>query len=297
MRYALTLLLLTACVTAYSQPTSAVDLFFIDPVGREYLLLTDGSLVTDNPLGQNRFAFFDSSRGRPDVVDVTNPFAILLYYADYGETIILDRTLSELRRLDFFSIAGVEQPVTLARATDGGIWLFDSWDYRLKLLDQNGEIGRTSNDLRLELKITTEPTAIYVYENLVLLHFTEDNRTAKNETTDNETTDNGLAVFTNYGRFQRWFPLAEGTDFTWLDGRLAAVHNGVRWVYDLRTDRTVNRPATGDSAEKDSGGGPLDEGKRAGTRVRGTVNERWLPTAKGFRRFNPVTNRTEPVEF
>lgn len=271
MRYVITLLLFTACATARPQTLPSVELFFIDPVGREYLLLTDGSLVTDNPLGKNRFVFFDSSLGSPDVVDVTNPFAILLYYADYGETIILDRTLSEIRRLDFFSVEGVEQPVTLARATDNGIWLFDSWDYRLKLMDQGGKISLTSNDLRLGLKIKTEPSAIYVYQNLVLLHFTEENR---------------LAVFTNYGRFDRWAPIPQGDDFTWLDGRLAARNEGNRWAYDLRTNKVSNWSE--DATGKEQGARP---------QVQGSVNERWLPTASGFLRFNRVTNRTEQVVF
>lgn len=271
MRYLFTFLLFTACATARPQTLPSVELFFIDPVGKEYLLLTDGSLVTDNPLGQNRFAFFDSSLGRPDVVDVTNPFAILLYYADYGETIILDRTLSEIRRLDFFSIEGVEQPTTLARATDNGIWLFDSWDYRLKLMDQSAKISLTSNDLRLGLKIKTEPTAIYVYQNLVLLHFTEENR---------------MAIFTNYGRFDRWAPIRSGEDFTWLDGRLAARNEGNRWVYDLRTNKTNNW-------FKDVN----EQGQGARPQVPGEVEERWLPAANGFLRFNPETNKTEAVVF
>ena len=257
MRYLCLTLLLTACATARPQPAAKAESFFLDPVGKEYFLLSDGSLETANPLGQNRFAFFDSSRGRPDVVDVTNPFAVLLYYADYGEVIILDRTLSEIRRLDFYAVEGVEQPVTLARATDNGIWLFDSWDYHLKLLDQRGEVARESNDLRLELKVQEEPAAIYVYQNLVLLHYAEQRR---------------LAVLTNYGRFQRWVDLPEGEDFGWLDGRLAGFDGTVRWTYDLRTNKTA-RP-----------------------QVRGEVGERWLPVPSGFRRLDPTTGQTQQIE-
>lgn len=257
MRFFPLLFLLVSCATARPQVPTAVDNFYLDPVGKEYLLLTDGALVTDNPLGQNRFVFFDSSLGRPDVVDVTNPFAVLLFYADYGSVVLLDRTLSEIRRLDLYNIEGVDQPTTIARATDNGIWLFDSWDYRLKLMDQRGKVTTSSNDLRLTLKITDEPAAVYVYQNLVLLHFTDANR---------------LAVLTNYGRFQRWVDLPDGEDHAWLDGRLAARDTTDRWTFDLRTNKVAR------------------------TQVQGEVGERWLPLGTGFRHLDPKTNTTRLVE-
>lgn len=249
------LFLLVACATVRPQ-TPAAAAFFIDPVGKEYLLLNDGALVTANPLGQNEFIFFDSSLGAPDAVDVTNPFAVLLFYADYGTIVILDRTLSEIRRLDLFRIRDMQQPTLLARATDNGIWLFDSWDYRLKQLDQRGRVTSTSNDLRLAVRLTSEPEALYVYQNLVLLHFPAEQR---------------LGVFTNYGRFERWIDLPEGTGFGWLDGRLTGRGAERRWTFDLRTSRFVYRPAE-------------------------SPREQWLPTKAGYRRLNPTTNKTEVVE-
>lgn len=258
MRLLPLLFLLVSCATVRPQ-TPAATAFFLDPVGKEYLLLNDGSLVTANPLGQNEFVFYDSSLGIPDAVDVTNPFAVLLFYADYGTVVMLDRTLSEIRRLDLFRIEDMQQPTLLARATDNGIWLFDSWDYRLKQLDQRGEVTITSNDLRLSAQMTSEPEALYVYQNLILLHFPAEQR---------------LGVFTNYGRFERWVDLPAGAGFGWLDGRLGGHDNERRWTFDLRTNtatyQTLNTP----------------------TELTGS---RWLPVKNGYRRLNPTTNRTELV--
>jgi hypothetical protein len=183
-------------------------------VGKTYLLLTDDELVTDNPLGQNRFSFYDSSLGGPDVVDVTNPFAILLFYADYGTVVVLNRTLSEVSRLDLFSLSHLQQPVTVARATDQGVWVFDSWDYRLKLIDNTGKQRLRSNDLRLEIKTAAEPTAIYVDQGAVMLHYAEDNR---------------LALFTNYGRFERWVELPPAKAFGWYAPHLIGNTDGAYW--------------------------------------------------------------------
>lgn len=196
MRYTFFLLLLFISTLAYAQARD----FFLDPVGKAYYLLKDDRLVTDNPLGQNRFEFYDSSLGAPDLVDVTNPFAILLYYEAYGLIVVLDRTLSEVSRLDLYSLDGLLEPAALARAADNNVWVFDGWDYRLKLLDAQGEVVRQTNDLRLELKVATAPEYLYVDRNAVLLHFREAGR---------------LAVFTNYGRFQRWVELPEAEHFGW----------------------------------------------------------------------------------
>jgi len=194
------MLLLFGCATGRTQPTAEVTDFFVDPVGKSYLLLADDRLVTDNPLGQNSFEFYDSSLGHPEVVDVSNPFAILLFYADFGTVVVLNRTLSEVSRIDLFSLEGLEQPVAVARASDNGIWVFDSWDYRLKLFDPAGRQRLASNDLRLEIGQSSEPSAIFVDRARVLLHYAESRK---------------LAVFTNFGRFENWIALPPSENPAW----------------------------------------------------------------------------------
>ncbi|MEM6773171.1 MAG: hypothetical protein AAF597_21540, partial [Bacteroidota bacterium] len=222
MRILFFLCLFCACATSRPQATTESVDFYLDPLGKAYFLLGDGQLITSNPLGQNTFNFFDSSLGAPDVIDVTNNFAILLYYADYATVVVLDRTLNEISRLDFFEFEAIEQPTTLARATDNGIWLFDSWDYRLKLIDQRGNISQQSNDLRLSIKAVEAPDRIYVYQNLVLLYYQEDAK---------------LAIFTNYGRFDRWVTLPAAEQFGYHDGRLLGQTEEELWVWDIRTLR------------------------------------------------------------
>lgn len=206
--------------------------FFVDPVGKAYYLLADEQLVTDNPTGQNRFVFYDSSLGAPTSVDVTNPFAILLFYADYGTVVLLDRTLSEVSRLDLFAGEAVLQPEALARAADDGLWVFDGWDYRLKLLDATGAVRLQSNDLRLALQLKTAPAAIYVNGGEVLLHYRDEQR---------------LAIFTAYGRFQRWIDLPAADHFGWYAPVLTGTTDSVAWTYRGGEPAVRNwpqRPAT-----------------------------------------------------
>lgn len=220
MRLVLLLSLFYACASAQPQPDPRPVDFFLDPLGKEYYLLSDGQLTTSNRLGQNDFIFFDSSLGVPDVTDVTNPFAILLYYADYGTLVVLDRTLNEISRLELFDLTNIDQPTAIARATDNGIWLFDSWDYRLKLLDQRSNLSQQSNDLRLSIQAADPPTRIYVYQNLVFLHYSEEQR---------------MAQFTNYGRFERWIDLPPAKHYGWYGGRLLGQAEEEIWIWDVRT--------------------------------------------------------------
>lgn len=262
MRYFLLLtILISACTVTRSQPGNSVDRLFLDPTGKTYFLLADERLVTDNPLGQNRFEFFDSSLGSPDVVDVANPFSVMLFYADYGQLIILDRTLSERSRLDLFSVEDILEPSTVARASDNKVWVFDNWDYRLKLLDQSGKVSQRSNDLRLEIRAVTPPDAIYVNRGQVLLHYMADNR---------------AALFTNYGRFEQWITFPAADDFAWNPPFLLGRSKDSFWIWNAVTNQRKERPRP---------------------QVQGEVNEQWIPLAEGYLRLNPANSETEEVKF
>jgi hypothetical protein len=212
----LPLILIFSCVTGKTAVGADVIDYFIDNAGREYYLLANDRFITDNQLGKNQFSYYDSSLGAPASIDVSDPFAILLFYPEYGTVVVLDRTLSEVSRIDSFSLENIRQPEALARASNRGIWVFDSWDYRLKLLDPQGNRTLQSNDLRLQLKTSTAPHAIYVDRGTVLLHYAEENE---------------LAVFTNYGRFERWVTLPPAEHFGWRAPYLTGSFSTGYWTY------------------------------------------------------------------
>ncbi len=211
------ILLLGLWAAAPGQPGPEVADFFLDPVGKAYYLLDDDRFVTDNRLGDTRYSFYDSSLGSPDYIDVTNPFQILIYYRQYGTVVILDRTLSELDRIDLFAREDLRQPGAIARSYDNGIWVFDNWDYRLVRLSEEGRIDQQSNNLRLELGVASDPSAIFVDRQAVMLYFPGENR---------------LAVFTNYGKFERWITVPGGARLSWYAPRLLGVDEDARtWMW------------------------------------------------------------------
>lgn len=219
----LPLFLIFSCVASKAVVGPEAADYFIDNTGRVYYLLADDRFITDNQLGKNQFSYYDSSLGVPGSIDVSDPFSILLFYPEYGTVVALDRTLSEVSRIDLFSLESIRQPESLARASDRGIWVFDSWDYRLKLLNPQGNMKLESNDLRLQLKMSTAPEAIYVDRGTVLLHYTEEHK---------------LAIFTNYGRFERWVILPPADHFGWRAPFLTGNSDTGYWTY-----RTGNKEA------------------------------------------------------
>ena len=211
------LLLLLSCATTRTQSAAGgVKDFFLDPAGKVYLLLSDDRLVTGNRLGNATNSFYDSSLGSPDYIDVANPFQVLVYYREYGTVVMLDRTLSELDRIDLFANAAIRQPGAIARSYDNGMWVFDNWSYQLLRLDDRGTVDQQTNDLRLQLNGPGEAAAIFVGRNQVMLHFPAVNR---------------LAVFTNYGEFQRWVDLPAGARLSWNAPRLLAVLGEEAWAW------------------------------------------------------------------
>jgi hypothetical protein len=243
----LPLFLVFSCVTSKAVVgPEAVD-YFIDNAGRKYYLLADDRFITDNQLGQNQFSYYDSSLGAPTSIDVSDPFALLLFYAEYGTVVVLDRTLSEVSRIDLFSLENIRQPEALARASNRGIWVFDSWDYRLKLLGPQGKPSQTSNDLRLELKTSALPTAILVDRNMVLLHYVEEQK---------------VAIFTNYGRFKRWVSLPPAAHISWRTPYLTGNSYPDHWTYrvgDLEARTQVQSELKGKIYATPAGVYHLDE--------------------------------------
>ncbi|PPK85190.1 hypothetical protein CLV84_2082 [Neolewinella xylanilytica] len=190
--------------------------FFLDPAGKAYYLLEDARLVTPNPLGENTYSFYDSSLGTPDYIDVTNPFQILVYYREYGTVVVLDRTLSELDRIDLFANPSIRQPGVIARSYDNGMWVFDNWNYQLLRLNGDGEVAQQTNNLRLQLGITAPADALFVDRNAIVLYFAPEQR---------------MAVFTNYGKFRFWVPVPEGLTLSWRAPRLLAIGERDHWIW------------------------------------------------------------------
>lgn len=204
--------------------------FAVDALRQVYAIGPGAELIKFDAAGQELFRYDNSTLGQPGLLDVSNPFNLLLYYPDYQTIVLLDRTLNERSRLDLRQTE-LQNAATVARSFDDNSWVYDDWAYRLAKLDARGRILLTTDDLRLLLGVATAPAAILADRDRVFLYFPE----------------RGLATFTNYGQFLRWIELPPSRRWSWSGDRLLLQQTDESWsVWHPSVDEPLPLPVATD---------------------------------------------------
>ncbi|MGB3547225.1 MAG: hypothetical protein WBA17_09640 [Saprospiraceae bacterium] len=173
-----------------------------DATNAVYYLDKSGTLYKQD--AASTFVFADTRLGTLTDLDVSNPFGLLAWFADYQLIVLLDRTLHERGRLDLREIDATSNTSLVARSADDRIWVYDEYEFRLRLLDQSGREQLRSDDLRQLLRITESPLAILPAEGAVFVYF----------------PTHGLVEFSRYGRYRATRPLPAADKFSWTGGEL-----------------------------------------------------------------------------
>lgn len=150
----------------------------VDKIGNLYLVDQQHRLTKRTKEGQTSYIFSENRLGPIRTLDVSNPLQILVYFDDYSHLLVLDRTLSEIRRQDLNDLM-IQQIRSVGMATDNNIWIYDSDAFILKKLDPQNNLIQQSLDLSLLIdqevipnKIIEINNAIYVLnQNVGLLFF------------------------------------------------------------------------------------------------------------------------------
>lgn len=142
------LVLGTLALTKAQQPDSlrfqgaipAMALFATsDNLSNTYLVSPENAIVKYDTLGR-KVAMFTSKRlGQAAFIDASNPLKILVWYPDFQTVLWLDRTLTEMGRLNLSSL-GYYSVRCVAMAFDGNIWAFDDAVSRAVKLRLDGSL-------------------------------------------------------------------------------------------------------------------------------------------------------------
>ena len=168
----------------------------VDMLDNIYLITAGNQLKKINGNGDSLAVFNDVKKyGNPSYIDVTNPLKILVYYKNYSTVVVLDRLLTErntinLRNHHIFSVQAV------ATSYDNNIWLFDEQDYKLKKINEEGEMLQESSDLRQLMDSVPSPQVIIDNENQVFLY----------------DTSRGFYIFDYYGAMKNTIPFLKWND-------------------------------------------------------------------------------------
>jgi hypothetical protein len=160
--------------------------FTVDNLGNLYLITNQNQLKKINNQGDSVAVFNDVKRyGNPTLIDVTNPLKILLYYKPFATIVILDRFLNVRNTINCRQ-QGIFLSTAIAQAFDNSIWLFDEQDFKLKKINDAGEVKQETVDCRILLDETPQPSKIITTNNYLYLYDEE----------------KGFYIFDYYGAFK-----------------------------------------------------------------------------------------------
>ncbi|MCC7029373.1 MAG: hypothetical protein IT257_03640 [Chitinophagaceae bacterium] len=162
-------------------------LFTTDPVGNLYLVKGNNSLVKYNANGDSLAFFNEIKKGKITQIDASNPLRVLVYFADYGNILILDNILS-LKSTLRLSALGIINAPCMANSADGNIWVYDPAGTLVKI-NTKPEISFTSS-LRNVLDKAIDP--VYMTEQDRFLYIVD--------------STEGVKKFDQFGLFKTSFP-------------------------------------------------------------------------------------------
>ncbi len=99
------------------------DYFRIDKLGHFYFV-NDGSVSKYNKNFEKIAEYNNNLFGELAELDVTNPFRIMLYYADFNKIVFLDSNLAELRSAISLDDLGIFDAGVVSYSSTGGFWVF-----------------------------------------------------------------------------------------------------------------------------------------------------------------------------
>ncbi len=162
-------------------------LFTTDPVGNIYIVKGNNTLIKYNSNGDSTGFFNEIQKGKITQIDATNPLRLLLYFADYGNILMLDNLLSLKSTLKLSALGMVNVPC-IANSADGNIWLYDPAGNLVKV-NNKPEISFTVS-LRNVLDHAIDP--VYMVEQDRALYIVD--------------SAQGVKKFDQFGLFKTTFP-------------------------------------------------------------------------------------------
>ena len=178
--------------------------FTVDNLGFVYVLNSNNQLKKLTINGDSLGVFNNVRQyGKINMIDVSNPLKVLLYYKDFGNVVSLDRFLNvrntiNLKKLNLFQVRAISQ------AYDNGIWIYDEQEARLKHLKEDGGLLSQSSDFRQVMEAAPSPVRIIDEDRLVYLYDPE----------------KGLFVFDYYGTLKNKVALLGWEDFQVVSGKV-----------------------------------------------------------------------------
>lgn len=173
----------------------------IDKLNSIYVLGIDNRLRKYDQNGNFKFDYVNNSLGNIDMLDVTNPMNIMIYYKNFGTIKLLDNTLSEIKTIQINKNGKYLGAFPVCMSNDNLFWIFDPQEGKIfKISEELDVIVETNHFNDLGFK---GPRFSRMVERGNILVASDDRY--------------GLFMFDNFGRFIRNIPVKGVLDF-YFDG-------------------------------------------------------------------------------
>ena len=194
-----------------------------DALQQWYIATEEGQLLKYSKKGQLLFEYSNDRLGTIGMVDATNPFNILVYYPDLATIILLDRTLSEIKEINLFSLA-IFEPQAIALANDNNIWVYDPIAAQLKKINRTGKILFQSKNLTQAIGLSIQPTFLLERNNQLFL----------------SDPQQGIFIFDAFGQLQQQLPNLGVEQFQLSNQQLLYVQAGKLHAIALNSLETTS---------------------------------------------------------
>lgn len=175
--------------------------FTTDNLGNIYLVASSNQIKKVNVKGDSIAVYNDVKRyGNISFVDASNPLKVLVYYKDFATVVVMDRLLNvrntiDLRKQDIYQVQAI------ASSYDGGIWIFDEQNSRIKRIDDLGKVIMESADLRMIFDDAPQPQKLFDRDGQLYLY----------------DSSKGIFVFDYYGAFKNTYSFVGNADLQVID--------------------------------------------------------------------------------
>lgn len=188
----------------------------VDNLDNLYIISSTGQVKKFGPKGDS-VGVFNGIRnyGKLNTIDVSNPLKPLLFYKDFSNVVVLDRFLANRSSLNLRQF-NILQPSAIGLSYDNNIWVFDTYDNKLKKIDETGTILLQTDDFRSLFNQSFSPQKIINDNGFVYL----------------ADSASGIFVFDNYGTFKRKIILKDWSTIDIWNGMVVRLNKNAIIVYN-----------------------------------------------------------------
>lgn len=202
----------------------------VDNLDNLYIISSTGQVKKFGPKGDS-IGVFNGIRnyGKLTAIDVTNPLKPLLFYKDFSNVAVLDRFLANRASLNLRTV-NILQPSAIGLSYDNNIWVFDTYDNKLKKIDESGNLLLQTDDFRSLFNQPFAPQKIINENGFVYL----------------ADSSSGIFVFDNYGTYKRKILLKNWNTIDVTNGRVVRLSKDAIVIYNPVnfSERSFSYPAS-----------------------------------------------------